>query len=82
MLNNILVIANCSMKFIITLYVMLTYNTPLTSILNDKTTAHREMTFQATERVPNPNCKLVQSKYIQINDKNVVSLSKATGLQD
>lgn len=39
---------------------MLTYNTPLTSILDDKTTAHREMTFQATERVPNPNCKLVQ----------------------
>lgn len=60
MLNNILVITNCSIKFIITLYVMLTYNTPLTSILNDKTTAHREMTFQATERVPNPNCKLVQ----------------------
>lgn len=60
MLNNILVIANCSMKFIITLYVMLTYNTPLTSILNDKTTAHRQMTFQATKRVPNPNCKLVQ----------------------
>lgn len=41
MLNNILVIANCSMKFIITLYVMLTYNTTLTSILNDKTTEER-----------------------------------------
>lgn len=61
---------------------MLTYNTPLTSILNDKTTAHREMTFQATERVPNPNCKLVSKKVFKSTTKNEVSLSKATGLQD